>query len=110
MATKALNFKMDEMDITELKHIASVYHMTVTDIIKEGIREYIERLKADPFYKLTSNIEDADEYETEEILETISNLSDDDLTISSSKKFTVWWRRAGGKNYDLWNPVYKSSR
>lgn len=89
MATKAMNFKMDEMEIADMKQVASVYHMTVTDIIKEAVREYIQKLKADPFYRLTANVEDADEEETAEILDAIGSLSDDDLTISSSKRFSV---------------------
>ena len=89
MAVKALNFKMDEMEINDMKHVASVYHMTITDLIKEAVNEYLTRMKADPFYRLTANVEDADEEETAEILDTINTLDDDDLTIASSKRFTV---------------------
>ncbi|MBQ6343456.1 MAG: hypothetical protein IJI41_10055 [Anaerolineaceae bacterium] len=89
MAVKALNFKMDEMEINDMKHVASVYHMTITDLIKEAVNEYLTRMKADPFYRLTASVEDADEEETAEILDTINTLDDDDLTIASSKRFTV---------------------
>ncbi len=89
MTLKALNFKMDETEINDMKHVAAVYHMTITDLIKDAVSDYLYRLKADPFYKLTSNVEDADEAETAEILESINNLNDDDLSIVSSKRFTV---------------------
>lgn len=89
MAAKAINFKMDELEIADMKQVASVYHMTVTDIIKNAIREHLQKLKADPFYRLTANVEEAAEEESAEILEAIDSLSDDDLTISSSKRFTV---------------------
>ncbi|MDD6195282.1 hypothetical protein ACTQ56_07700 [[Clostridium] aminophilum] len=89
MATKSVNFKMDEAEILDIKQVASIFNLTMTDIIKQGIKEYVSKLKQDPFYRLTSNIQDASAEESEEILKEIGELSDDDLTISSSKRFTV---------------------
>lgn len=89
MATKAINFKMDEVEIADMKKVASVYHITVTDIIKNAIGEYLLKLKEDPFYKLTANVEEADAEETAEVLEEINGLTDDDITIVSSKRFTI---------------------
>ncbi len=63
--------------------------MTVTDIVKEAVREYLAKLKKDPFYRLTANIEEASAHESAEILETIEELSDDDLSIASVKRFDV---------------------
>ena len=89
MAVKAMNFKMDEAEILEMKNVASVFHMTVTDVIKEAVREYVDKMKNDPFYRLTVNVEDASAEETAEILDEIKGLSDDDLTISSARRFSV---------------------
>ena len=89
MAAKALNFKMDEAEIADIKHVAAVYHKSLTDVIKEGIREYVQKLKADPFYILTANVEEADAEETAEILGAIDSLTDDDLAISQTRRFTV---------------------
>ena len=89
MAIKALNFKMEESDILDMKQVAGVFHMSVTDLIKNAVKQYIAELKNDPFYRLTANVEAASEEETEEILAEIDSLSDDDLTISSTKTFTV---------------------
>lgn len=89
MAMKAMNFKMDEKDILDIKQVASAFNLTMTDIIKQGITEYVNKLKQDPFYRLTTNVQDASEEETKEIISEIENLSDEDLTISSSKKITV---------------------
>ena len=89
MATKVMNFKMDEQDITAMKEVASVFHITMTDVVRDAVHEYIERMKADPFYRLTANVEDASAEETEEILSEIDGLTDDDLTISSTRQFTV---------------------
>lgn len=89
MAVKVMNFRMDEIEINDMKHVASVYHMTITDLIKDAICEYLNKMKSDPFYRLTACVEDADEEETAEILDAINSLNDEDMSISSSKRFTV---------------------
>ena len=89
MATKAVNFKMDEAEILDMKQIASVFNMTITDVIKEAVREYVGKMKKDPFYRLTANIEEASAEETAELLEELESLSDDDLTISSMQRIYV---------------------
>jgi len=89
VATKAMNFKMDESDILDMKHVAGVFNMSVTYLIKNAVKEYLAELKNDPFYRLTVNVQDASEEETEEILSEIEGLNEDDLTISSTKRFTV---------------------
>lgn len=89
MAIKALYFKMDEEDILDMKAVAGVYSMTVTDLIKNAVKEYLQELKRDPFYRLTVNVQDASREETEEILAEIEGLSEDDLKIASTKQFTT---------------------
>jgi len=89
MATRALNFKMDEAEILDMKHVAGVFNMSVTDLIKNAVKEYLNELKSDPFYRLTANVQDASEEESAEILEEIEGMTDDDLTIASTKRFTV---------------------
>lgn len=86
MAAKAVNFKMDEVEIADVKQVAAVYHMTITDVMKEALREYLEKLKADPFYRLTANVQEADAGEAAEILKSIDGLTDDDLTIVSTER------------------------
>ena len=89
MATKAMNFKMDEAEILDMKHVAGVFNMSVTDLIKNAVKEYLTELKSDPFYRLTANVQDASEEESAEILSEIEELTDDDLTIASTKHFTL---------------------
>ena len=89
MATKAMNFKMDEAEIIDMKQIAGVFNMSVTDLIKNAVREYIAELKKDPFYRLTVNVQEASEEESENIMSEINEMTDDDLTIVSTKQFTV---------------------
>ena len=89
MAVKAMNFKMEEADIRDMKAVAGVYNMSVTDLIKNAVRQYITELKKDPFYRLTTNIQKASAEESEEILSEIDGLTDDDLTIASVKRFNA---------------------
>ncbi len=87
MAMKALNFKLDESKVNEIKLIASVFHMTMTEVINEALNQYIPEMKADPLYRLTANVENASAEETQEILAEIENLSEEDLEIAKVKKF-----------------------
>ena len=89
MAVKAMNFKMEEADIRDMKAVAGVYNMSVTDLIKNAVRQYITELKNDSFYRLTTNIQEASAEESKEILGEIDGLTDDDLTIASVKRFNA---------------------
>ena len=89
MAAKAMNFKMEEADILDMKQVAGVFNMSVTDLIKNAVKKYLAELKSDPFYRLTANVQDASEEESAEILSEIEGMTDDDLTIASTKHITV---------------------
>lgn len=89
MAMKAVNLKMEESRILDIKDVAAVFRMTVTDVINEALDDYLPRMKKDPMYRLTVNVKDASREETEEILREIDSLSDDDLEISTKKEFAV---------------------
>ena len=87
MTTRAMNVKLEESTILALKKAASVYNLTMTEIIKEALDEYLEKLQNDPFYRLTANVGEASEEESAEILSELDEMTDDDLTISSKKSF-----------------------
>ena len=89
MATKALNFKIDEKQVNDMKSVAGVFNMTLTELIKNALDEYIAELKNDPFYRLTANVQEASEEETEEMLSEIESMQDDDLAIASKEQLTV---------------------
>lgn len=84
MANKALNFKLTEEEINDMKEVASVFHMTMTDLIKDAVKEYLAKMKQDPYYRLTANIPEASPEETREVLSAIEQLTDDDLSIVRS--------------------------
>ena len=89
MASKVLNFKMDEAEILDLKHVAGVFHLSVTELVREAIRAYLLELKQDPFYRLTAQVQEASPEESEEILGELDRMTDEDLRIASSKRFTL---------------------
>ena len=84
MANKALNFKLTEEEINDMKEVVSVFHMTMTDLIKDAVKEYLAKMKQDPYYRLTANIPEASPEETREVLSAIEQLTDDDLSIVRS--------------------------
>ncbi|MBQ8053439.1 MAG: hypothetical protein IJ198_06560 [Lachnospiraceae bacterium] len=89
MATKAINIKMDEDKLADVKKVAAVFHMSITDVVTDALDEYLLKMMNDPFYRLTANVEDASNEETQEILDELGSLSDDDLTIESVRRFSV---------------------
>lgn len=80
---------MEEEEILDMKKVAKIFNITFTDLIKTGAKQYVEELKRDPFYRLSMFAEDASKEETEEILEEIDKLTDDDLTIETVKHLSV---------------------
>ncbi len=89
MAAKAINMKLDEQLLNDIKKIASVYHMTFSDTVREALGEYIEKMEADPFFRLTANVEEASAEESEDILSAINGLTDEDLEIASRRTVKV---------------------
>ena len=89
MASKAINLKLDEQEVKEIKNVAEVFHMTMTDVVREAVTEYVVKMKQDPFYRLTAMVEDASEEETAEVLDVIGELTDDDLKIVNTHRFTL---------------------
>ncbi|MCR4720568.1 MAG: hypothetical protein K5655_02485 [Lachnospiraceae bacterium] len=89
MATRAINLKLDESRVIDVKRVASVFHMTMTDVINEALDAYLPTVKQDPFYRLTANVEEASKEESEEILEEIDSLSNEDLKIDSVEHVTL---------------------
>lgn len=89
MASKALNFKMEEAELLDMKQVAGVFHMSVTELVKTAVRAYLAELKQDPFYRLTAQVQEASPEESEEILAELERLTDEDLRIASTKQCTL---------------------
>ena len=88
MTVKALTFRTNESEIADIKKIASMFHMSVSKVIRKAVSEYIDRKKQSPIYRL-ANVEEASPEESEEILAMIENMTDDDWETASTKHFEV---------------------
>ena len=80
---------MEEADILEMKQVAGVFNMSVTDLMKNVVKENLAELKSNPSYRLTANAQEEATEESKENLAEIGGLTDDDLTIASTKHFAV---------------------
>jgi len=89
MALKAMNIKLEERKIDDVKNVAAVFHMTITEVFNEALDAYLEEMKKDPLYRLTANIETVSDEENKEIMDAMDDLSAEDLEIASVKKHTV---------------------
>ena len=47
MATKAMNIKMDEERLADIKSVAAVFHMSITDVVMDALDEYLPKMKND---------------------------------------------------------------
>ena len=81
---------LEEIDLLERMisdNYGNLSDIEVNQIENEIIHKYKElhniEMKNDSFHRLTENVEDASKEETEELLDIISKLSEDDLAISS---------------------------
>ncbi len=86
---KSFNIRLDDEMLVDLKRVSSIMGKTVSDLVREGIEKILEEKKVDPYYRLT-NFSEMSQSETTEIIEEISNLSDDDLKIVKRRKVIVW--------------------
>ncbi|MBR4927919.1 MAG: hypothetical protein IKZ63_00310 [Oscillospiraceae bacterium] len=89
MAKKAISIMMDETLILDLKQVAGVFNISVADLIKNAVKEYLSELKSDPFYRLTANVQDSSDEEASEILTEIDGSTDDDLSIAFTKRINL---------------------
>lgn len=88
MASNVISVKWDWDAFPWFKNGAYL-PMTVTESLNEAAQSKPAEMKNDSFHRLTENVEDASEEETEELLDIISKLSEDDLAISSREVIEV---------------------
>lgn len=73
----------------EVREMAAVYGMSMTDVINNALDDYIIAMKKDPFYRLTANVEDVSGEEAAEIMAEIESVTDDDLQITRVEHLKV---------------------
>ena len=85
MTVKALSFRTSESEIAVIKKAALRFGMSVAGLLREAVREYIERRQKEEIFKRLENVEEASPEESAEILAMIENMTDDDRETVSIK-------------------------
>ena len=85
---KTLNFKIEEELLTEFKQIAKQYHENASEILRGFVRNYVEEKQNDIYYRLTNHSE-ASAKESQEILDELNKLSDEDLKMKTMEVIEV---------------------
>ena len=81
----SFNLRLDQELIDDIKKVSKIYDESMSELIREGIQMALEKRKNSIFYRLNSITEYVDKEEEVEILEALSSLTDDDLTIERSE-------------------------
>ena len=86
MTIKALSFRTNEKEIADIKKAASMFKVSVAELIREAVREYIDSRKTaqqrkEEFFRRLENVEEASPEESAEILAMIDNLTEDDMQV-----------------------------
>ncbi|WP_294096877.1 hypothetical protein [uncultured Cetobacterium sp.] len=85
----SFNLRLDQELIDDIKKVSKIYDESMSELIREGIQMALEKRKNSIFYRLNSITEYVDKEEEAEILEALSSLTDDDLTIERSETVEV---------------------
>ncbi len=78
---KTMSVKLSDDMVAEIKAIAEVFDISYSDFIRVAIEKEIAEKKRDFIYRLSS-VPYASLKEEQEIMEQLSQLSDDDLAVS----------------------------
>ena len=89
MATKPVNLRLDEAQIMDIKEVAGIFSMSFTDVIREAVKDYLVKMKKDPFYRLTSNISEVTDEENKELVSELSSLTEDDMKVAETEVIRV---------------------
>ena len=86
MAAKQVNLRLDEAQISATKDIARIFNKSFTDIVRDALDSYIAGKKKDPYYILTSNVQEVSDAENEELSIQLEELTEDDLKIVKTEE------------------------
>ena len=55
MAGRTISLRLDEKVFLDIKRVAAAFDMTLSDVIREALSQYLPQKKEDPDYKTTAN-------------------------------------------------------
>ena len=86
---KAISLRLDEQTLQDIKKVSSIYNIPTSDLIRKGIKMILEAKKSEAYYRLTADIEEATQKETDEIIERLNKYNDDELEIVEKESVVV---------------------
>ena len=69
---KAISLRLDEQTLQDIKKVSSIYNIPTSDLIRKGIKMILEAKKSEAYYRLTADIEETTQKETDEIIERLN--------------------------------------
>ncbi len=85
---KTMSVKLDENIVSEIKKISSIFNISYSDFIRDSIEKSIKEKQKDFMYRM-NNVPYATDEEEEEIMSSLSELSDDDLKVVRVEKIIL---------------------
>ena len=86
---KAISLRLDEQTLQDIKKVSSIYNIPTSDLIRKGIKMILEAKKSEAYYRLTADIEETAQKETDEIIERLNKYNDDELEIAEKESVVV---------------------
>lgn len=86
---KAISLRLDEQTLQDIKKVSSIYNIPTSDLIRKGIKMILEAKKSEAYYRLTADIEETTQKETDEIIERLNKYNDDELEIAEKESVVV---------------------
>lgn len=86
---KAISLRLDEQTLQDIKKVSSIYNIPTSDLIRKGIKMILEAKKSEAYYRLTADIEEITQKETDEIIERLNKYNDDELEIAEKESVVV---------------------
>ncbi|WP_335994475.1 hypothetical protein [Fusobacterium polymorphum] len=86
---KAISLRLDEQTLQDIKKVSSIYNIPTSDLIRKGIKMILEAKKSEAYYRLTVDIEETTQKETDEIIERLNKYNDDELEIVEKESVVV---------------------
>ncbi len=77
---QTMSVKFEDNMANELKKISKMFNISYSDFIRNAVCKAIDEKKKDFLYRLSS-VDEISQDEESEILQELSNLSDDDMKI-----------------------------
>lgn len=86
---KAISLRLDEQTLQDIKKVSSIYNIPTSDLIRKGIKMILEAKKSEAYYRLTADIKETTQKETDEIIERLNKYNDDELEIAEKESVVI---------------------